>query len=115
MSLHPMNTPHARPRRPRLAILCAFTVALGVAVLGFARAADPHPALQDTGAPTVADVITARAALAAIDADPELKGVNLVVSVVDRVAVIGGPVNSAAQSRRAEQVVRAVPGITDVR
>jgi hypothetical protein len=115
MSLHPMHTPHTHPRRSRLAILCAFTVALGVGAIGLAYAAAPDPADAAPAAPAVPDVVTARAALAAIDADPELKGVNLVVSVVDRVAVVGGPVNSAAQARRVEQVVRSVPGITDVR
>src|SRR5205823_8814002 len=44
-----------------------------------------------------------------------LRGVNLVVSVVDRVAVIGGPVPSPAAAKRAEQVVRKLEGISDVR
>ena len=36
--------------------------------------------------------------VAALDAEAELRGVNLVVSVVDGVAVIGGPVPNAAIS-----------------
>ena len=57
----------------------------------------------------------ARSALAALDAEAELRGVNLVVSVVDGVAVIGGPVPNAAISKRAERIVRAVEGMKDVR
>jgi hypothetical protein len=63
----------------------------------------------------VSDVVLAQAALAAIDGDADLKGVNVLVSVVDRMAVIGGPVASNRQSQRVEQLVRAVPGIVDVR
>ena len=63
----------------------------------------------------VSDVVLARSALAAIDADPQLREVNLIVSVVDRVAVIGGPVSSADVSKRAETVVRGVSGIADVK
>jgi hypothetical protein len=62
-----------------------------------------------------ADVALARAALAAVDADPQLRAATVVVSVVDRVAVVGGPVPSADAARRAEEVVRAVPGVAEVR
>jgi hypothetical protein len=57
----------------------------------------------------------ARSALAALDADPDLKNLNLIVSVVDRVAVIGGPVPTPRHSRRAEEIVRSVEGIAEVR
>jgi hypothetical protein len=60
-------------------------------------------------------VVLARSALSALDAEPELKGVNLVVSVVDGVAVIGGPVPSSAVGKRAEQIVRRIDGMKDVR
>ncbi|MCI0701028.1 MAG: BON domain-containing protein [Planctomycetia bacterium] len=65
--------------------------------------------------PVVSDVELARGILAAFDADPILKDVNLIVSVVDRVAVIGGPVNSSEVMKRAEQLVRGVPGIDSVK
>jgi hypothetical protein len=65
--------------------------------------------------PAISDVTVARAVLAAIDADPVLKDVNLIVSVVDRGAVIGGPVSSDEVKKRAEAVVRGVPGIESVK
>lgn len=61
------------------------------------------------------DVVLARSALAALDQVAELRGINLVVSVVDGIAVIGGPVPSLAHAQQAEQAVRTVPGIRDVR
>jgi hypothetical protein len=120
MSLHPLPEPTPRHGRRPFAILRILTVAAGVAAaaVGIATAADPAPATGKAAAPAspaVADVVLARSALAALDADADLKGVHLVVSVVDRGAVIGGPVSNARQSRRAEEVVRAVPGIADVR
>jgi hypothetical protein len=101
-----------RTGRPPLRVLRNLAVAgaLGAAGLSAAPAADP-PA----SAPEVSDVLLARSALTALDADPQLRDVNLVVSVVDRVAVVGGPVSSADLGRRAEGLVRRVPGITDVR
>jgi hypothetical protein len=78
-------------------------------------AADP-PVSPVSGRPAgVADAIVSRSVLVAIDADPELRGVNLVVSVVDGVAVIGGPVPSQAIAKRLEDVVRKVPEIKEVR
>src|SRR4051812_14780184 len=72
-------------------------------------------ALAPAADPTrMSDVILARSALTAIDADPQLREVNLIVSVVDRVAVVGGPVASAEVGKRAETVVRGVSGIADV-
>ncbi len=56
--------------------------------------------------------VQARAALAA---DPELADVRPIVSVVDRVAVVGGAVPSAAAAARVGAVLRTVPGLTDVR
>lgn len=78
-----------------------------------APAADPLPPAAKPVA--VADVSLARAALLALDADPVLKNVNLIVSVVDRAAVIGGPIASEDVKARAEAVVRRVPGIESVR
>ncbi|HSQ57380.1 MAG TPA: BON domain-containing protein, partial [Gemmata sp.] len=119
MSRHPLPNPTAQPGWHPFTILRILAVAGGVvsAAIGTAIAADPLP---PSGTPTtpsaaVKDVALARSALAAIDAATDLKGVNLVVSVVDGIAVIGGPVASEKQSRRAEEVVRGVTGIVDVR
>lgn len=73
------------------------------------------PAVPAADPAVIADVALARAALTAVDADPVLKDAQLVVSVVDRVAVVGGPVASAEVGRRAEEVVRAVPGVASVK
>lgn len=117
MSPHPTNNPTPPPRRSRFAILLAFTA--GGAAISGATGSTPGPGTappEPVTAPTrVPDVVLARAALAALDADAELRGVTFVVSVVDRVAVVGGPVTSARQSKRAEEVVRGVSGIAEVR
>ena len=63
----------------------------------------------------ISDVALARSVLAAIDADPVLKDVNLIVSIVDRAAVIGGPVVSEDVKKRVEQVVRGVAGVESVK
>ncbi len=63
----------------------------------------------------VSDVTLARSALAAIDADPMLKDVNIIVSVVDRGAVLAGPVSSEGIKKRLEEVVRGVSGIEAVK
>ncbi len=80
-------------------------VALGGA---FAQAVEP-------ARPGMADVLAARSALVALDADPALRDVNLVVSVVDGVAVVGGAVPSADLGKRAEEVVRRATGAGDVK
>jgi osmotically-inducible protein OsmY len=78
--------------------------------LASAPAADPSSA-----PPATSDIVLARTALTALDADRLLREVNLLVSVVDRVAVIGGPVASAEMAKRAESLVRSVPGIVEVK
>jgi hypothetical protein len=85
----------------------------GLMVLCLALMSGAEPAASSS--PRFSDVVLARSALAALDQVPELRGINLVVSVVDGIAVIGGPVPSQAHAQRAEQAVRAVPGIRDVR
>lgn len=77
------------------------------------RSADPLP--PPAKAVALSDVALARDALMALDADPVLKHVNLIVSVVDRGAVIGGPVANEDIKKRAEAVVRGVPGIASVK
>jgi hypothetical protein len=70
-----------------------------------------------TAAPPAAatDPALERRARTALAADRELAGLALMVSVVDRIAVVGGPVPDAAAAARVETVVRAVPGLADVR
>lgn len=65
--------------------------------------------------PGLSDVRLARAAMAALDGEPQLRGVTLLVSVIDRVAVLGGPVPTAEHGRLAETLVRRVDGIAEVR
>lgn len=114
MSPHPLNTPHILRGRLSFASLRKLALMGGMAgYLGMAPAAEPTP--PASAAPSLPDVVLARSALTALDAEAELKGVNLVVSVVNGVAVIGGPVPSAAIAKRAEQIVRKVEGMKEVR
>ena len=116
MSLHPVIPQHTRRRRFSFAILRSLSLAGGLAIsTGDSHGADPSPGAITPGSPQLSDVVLARSALTALDTAAELKGVNLVVSVVNGVAVVGGPVPSAAVAKRAEQVVRNVEGIKDVR
>ena len=105
MLAHPLMGGHGRPPVQSLAIHRAGRSRAGL----FAAIAS-----ADVDRNRSADVVLARSALAAIDGDPFLREVNLVVSVVDRVAVIGGPVPSSEVGQRAEWLVRRVPGIEDV-
>ncbi len=93
----------ARVRRHGLSVLFALFAAPALSAGPPAPpAADPDPALE----------VKAKAALAA---DKELAGLTLMVSVVDRIAVVGGPVPDAALAARVETAVRKVPGLADVR
>jgi hypothetical protein len=89
-----------------------FTAMSGLIAFSAAPAADPA---ARSAAPAVSDVVLARSALSAIDADPVLRDANLLVSVVDRVAVVGGPVPTADHGKRAEVIVRRIPGIVEVK
>lgn len=96
--------------------LPALTALACLAGSGQLFAADPLPPAAPVSKPVaISDVSLARQVLAALDADPVLKDVQLLVSVVDRGAVIGGPVASEDVKKRAEAVVRAVPGIESVK
>lgn len=87
-----------------------------VSASGQLFAADPLPPAAPVSKPVaISDVSLARQVLAALDADPVLKDVQLLVSVVDRGAVIGGPVASEDVKKRAEAIVRAVPGVESVK
>jgi hypothetical protein len=113
-------------RSSRLRTLAGAACLVALCAAGALLAGDPlpppaAPALSPPAAPAgpkaaeLSDVTLARAVLAAFDADPVLKDVNLVVSVVDRGAVIGGPVTGDDVRRRAEEVVRGVRGIRSVK
>ncbi|MFO0822793.1 MAG: BON domain-containing protein [Gemmataceae bacterium] len=132
MNPHPMNSPQTQRKRLPFAIPLAFTTALGIGIVArFAPAAvtsgdngrDPGfepetPALVVAEQPAkveLSDVMLARTALTALDNDAEVRGANIVLSIVDRVAVLGGPVNGLRQSKRIEEIVRGIPGIADVR
>lgn len=83
---------------------------------GSLRAADPLPAPAPVAKPiAISDVALSRAILAALDADPQLKKINLIVSVVDRGVVVGGPVVSEEIRKRVEVVVRGVAGVESVK
>lgn len=90
----------------------AFTALAGLIAFSAAPAAENSARAT---APAVSDVVLARSALNAIDADPVLRDANLLVSVVDRVAVVGGPVPTVDHGKRAEAIVRRVAGIVEVR
>lgn len=96
-------------------LIRVLSVVIGLGAFVGVALADPPKATLPARPAGVTDAAAARSVLTAIDADPELRGVNLVVSVVDGVAVIGGPVPSAAVAKHAEEVVRKIPEIKDVR
>ncbi|MFM8274029.1 MAG: BON domain-containing protein [Gemmata sp.] len=96
--------------------LRTFAALACTASTGAVLAADPHLQRAAVVKPAaISDVTLARAVLTAFDADPSLRNVNILVSVVDRGAVIGGPVSSEAIRKRAEEVVRSVRGIESVK
>lgn len=99
-------------------VLRTATVVAGLGGAGLAFAEEP--AASTVPAPArpagVTDAILSGKVLKAKDQDPVLRQVNLVVSIVDGVAVIGGPVSSPAIAKRAEDLVRQVaPEIKEVR
>lgn len=98
-------TPHLPTGRPGRSLLLALAALAGLA--GTAPAAEAPAGTSD--------VLLARSAFAALDADPILRDAGLVVSVVDRVAVIGGPVGSTDAGKRAAWVIHKVPGIAEVK
>jgi hypothetical protein len=123
--MSPHLLPHSTIRRvcSRFAILRShlggqarnLMVAVGLTgIVGTSLADPPMPNLPSRSE-AVSNTALSRSVRLAIDADPELRGVNLVVSVVDGVAVIGGPVSSPSVAKRVEWVVRRVPDIKDVK
>jgi hypothetical protein len=113
--------PHGRHGRSpyRLIRNVALAAGCGLAAVALPALADPAPAGSTPVAARIPsappDVVLARSAMAALDADPRLRDVTLIVSVVDRVAVIGGPIPTSDHGRWAEERVRGVSGIADVK
>lgn len=97
---------------PEKLSLRSFALVVLFAGLAFSAAPAADPSQRP---PTLSDLVLARSALAALDADPQLGNNHLLVSVVDRIAVVGGPVASNEQVRRVESIVKGVPGIIEVR
>ena len=72
-------------------------------------------AIEPPPAGRVTDAELTRRVQTVLSADSILKGRSLVVSVVDGVAVVGGPVATADESARIGQLLRVVPDLTDVK
>jgi osmotically-inducible protein OsmY len=66
-------------------------------------------------APLTSDIALTQRVEAAIGADAMLHSARLVISVVDGVAVVGGPVDSVQAQQRLTQIVRQVPGLRDAK
>jgi osmotically-inducible protein OsmY len=90
--------------------LIALSVALAAAGVAFAADPLPPPAVATSG-----DLDLTHRARAALAADPLLRDAPLLVSVLDGGLVAGGPVGSEAAAARVAEVLRAVPGVRDVR
>lgn len=103
--------PRGRHGRSPFALLRKLAVAGGLGLAAVPALAEPPDAVS----PGTPDMLLARSVLSRLDADPQLKDINLVVSIVDRVAVIGGSVPTAEQASRAEALIRRVPGIAEVK
>ena len=87
--------------------LLAGLIALSLNIVLFADEPARRPFLEADSDPVLA--INTKAALAN---DPMLKQLNLMVSVVDRVAVVGGPVPSDAHLKRVESILNDVDGLS---
>lgn len=102
----PQPRPHPNPLR-------AAAIAAGVCASFLPAIADPL-----RSSPLVApdaDALLALNARAALAADPALADLNLLVSVVDHVAVVGGPIPDAALEGRIAAVLEKLPGLTTVK
>ncbi|MCZ2341813.1 MAG: BON domain-containing protein [Bacteroidales bacterium] len=108
------STPH--PSRARAFGRYVRDPRLLVAFVALLFGLAPQPASsQPFPASTANDTLLAFQVKSALAADSVLAPVNLFVSVVDRVAVVGGPVPDAATIARVEWVIRGVPGLTEVK
>ncbi len=89
-------------------ILVTLTAVCGLGLVS--RATEPN---QDRERQ---DVMLARAAIHAVHSDPRSQDLHLIISVVDRVAVIGGAVPTKAHGQEiADRIRQQVPGILEVK
>jgi hypothetical protein len=100
-----MRAPILLARYPGRALA---SLALAV-VVGVVVAADPSARGRTP------DPVLAGQASAALAADPELAGLNLIVDVVHGSAEVGGPVPRMELAGRIESVLREVPGLVAVK
>jgi osmotically-inducible protein OsmY len=71
--------------------------------------------IEPPAAGRVSDAELTRRVQTVLQTDAVLKARSLIVSVVDGVAVVGGPVASRDESDRIGQLLRVVPDLTDVK
>lgn len=91
---------------------------VGIALVGVESAAvsaEPPVPVATSSPAVVPDVLLAARVKSALASDSELQGLNLFISVVDRVALVGGPVPDAAISERIGVVLRKLPGLVEVK
>ncbi len=87
--------------------------ALGIAILGLlAASARATPPEKNT---LTADQELTLRIQTVLSTDSVLRSRNLIVSVVDGVAVIGGPLSSSAESEHLNQILKVVPGLSAVK
>ena len=86
-------------------------VALATALLGLT----PLPAANFPADLRESDQLLAFQAKTVLGADPILHDMNLTVSVLDGVVLVGGPVSDATIPRRVEQILRTLPGVQAVK
>lgn len=98
---------------PRLiAVIAAALIATGCA--GMKNTADTSKASQQGAGQAMDDsAITARAK-GALQADPELNAFKIDVSTSDGVVKLKGDIKSLALRRKAEALVKAVPGVKSI-
>jgi hypothetical protein len=110
------TTATSPPTRRLLRYGTCLAFALGALTVG-ARLAGPKPALGASPAPLGDDrdwQIAFQARTLLLE-EPVLASLNLGVSVRDRVATLWGAVPSVADARRAQTIVRGIPGVASIR
>lgn len=84
-------------------------------LLAFGLLAPLATAIEPPTFGRVSDAELSRRVQTVLSSDSVLKGRSLVVSVVDGVAVVGGPVATTDESVRIGQLLKVVPDLTDVK
>ena len=86
------------------------SVAVTLLIIAAGGAAPPSPVL-----PPDADRTLAARVSAAVGSAPELAGLSLTVDVLNKVAVVGGPVPDEVTAGKVRATVEAVPGLAGVK